>query len=118
MNGTTAEVSEKVKKVPPALGEERYRVADFPHQTQLVSFGERVTYTFAAGKEVGSIHFDRGRGEIFFKGHNVRNLDLEEWQHQEMEKLRQILAQDEKCQDFAPSYGKTLDKIIMEKRRG
>ena len=96
MNGTTAEVSEKVKKVPPALGEERYRVADFPHQTQLVSFGERVTYTFAAGKEVGSIHFDRGRGEIFFKGHNVRNLDLEEWQHQEMEKLRQILAQDEK----------------------
>ena len=116
-NEVTSETSEKAKKVPIEVGQAGYRVADLLRERQLVSFGERVTYTFVAGKEVGSIHFDRRRGEIFYKGHNVCNMEPEEWQYQEMEKLRQILSADEACREFAPSYGKTLDKIIMEKRR-
>ena len=85
--------------------------------TQLVSFGERITYTFAHGREVGSIHFDRARGEIFYKGHNIRNMDLEEWQMQVMEGLRKTLGMQEQGKRFAESYGKTLDKIILEKNR-
>jgi hypothetical protein len=87
-----------------------------PKGSQLVSFGERITYTFAHGKEVGSIHFDRGRGEIFFKGHNIRNMEVEEWQWQMMEQLRKILTADDRGRPFAAPYGKILDKIVLEKR--
>ena len=83
----------------------------------MVSFGERITYAFAHGREVGSIHFDRARGEIFYKGHNIRNMDLEEWQMQVMEGLRKTLGMQEQGKRFAESYGKTLDKIILEKNR-
>lgn len=87
-----------------------------PSETQLVSFGDRVTYTFAFGKEVGSVHFDRSRGEIFYKGHNIRNMDLEEWQMQVLEDLRRVLTVSEEGHKFATPYGKTLDKIIWEKK--
>ena len=104
------------RKVPPAVSR-REPGAFSPTGSQLISFEERLTYTFAHGREVGAVHFDRGRGEIFYKGHNIRNMDLEEWQWQVMEKLRQILAQDQKNKVFAAPYGKTLDKILLEKKR-
>lgn len=85
-------------------------------ESQLVAFGERITYVFSLGKEVGSIHFDKGRGEIFFKGHNIRNMDLEEWQMQMLEKMRSILVSHEKGRGFAESYARILDKIIVEKK--
>ncbi len=88
-----------------------------PSESQLVTFGERMTYTFAYGKEVGSIHFDRARGEIFYKGHNIRNMEMEPWQWQVLEQLRQILAKDETGQRFAESYGHALDKITIEKHQ-
>ena len=87
-----------------------------PDDSQLISFGERFTFTFAQGREVGSIHFDRGRGEIFYKGHNVRNMDLEDWQMQVLEGLRMILTQDKQGKAFAADYARTLDKITMEKK--
>jgi len=74
-----------------------------------------MTYTFAFGQEVGSVHFDRGRGEIFYKGHNIRNMDLEPWQMQVLEQLRQILHKDEQWSRFAEPYGRVLDKMILEK---
>lgn len=42
---------------------------------------ERATLTFYYQGTVASIHFDRARGEIFFKGHQVKNFKLnqEEW---------------------------------------
>lgn len=87
-----------------------------PADSQLISFGERFTFTFAQGREVGSIHFDRGRGEIFYKGHNIRNMDLEDWQMQVLEGLRKTLMQDEQGKVFAQDYARTLDKIVMEKK--
>ncbi|HEX5037744.1 MAG TPA: hypothetical protein VFX30_11345 [bacterium] len=87
-----------------------------PADSQLISFGERFTFTFAQGREVGSIHFDRGRGEIFYKGHNIRNMDLEDWQMQVLEGLRKTLTHDEQGKAFAQDYARTLDKIVMEKK--
>lgn len=84
---------------------------------QIISFGERITYVFSQGKEVGSVHFDRGRMEIFYKGHNIRNMELEDWQMEVLTGLRHILANDTHGKSFAPSYGKTLDKILLEKKR-
>jgi hypothetical protein len=103
-------------EIPPPSTEEESGAMALPKESQLISFGDRMTYTFSHGKEVGSIHFDRGRGEIFYKGHNIRNMDLEEWQMQVMEQLRRILDADEQGKQFADSYGHTLDKIILEKK--
>ena len=87
-----------------------------PADSQLISFGDRFTFTFAQGREVGSIHFDRSRGEIFYKGHNIRNMDMEEWQMQILEGLRQTLHHDEQGKAFAADYARTLDKVTLEKR--
>ncbi len=111
------EMEEKAQQVPVSDAETGAPEMVKPSESQLISFGDRITYTFAYGKEVGSIHFDRGRGEIFFKGHNVRNMDLEEWQMQMMEQLRQVLNSDEKNASFAHPYARTLDKFILEKEK-
>jgi len=84
---------------------------------QLITFGERLTFTFAYGKEVGSIHFDKGRGEIFYKGHNINNIEIENWQIMMLEKVRQILTRDEKLRNFAAPYSRSLDKTLQEIRR-
>lgn len=97
----------------PLKGEE----GKSPAESQLISFGDRMTYVFAFGKEVASIHFDKGRGEIFYKGHNIRNMDIEEWQMQLLERLRSLLASEERGRAFVESYGRTLDKIVLEKRQ-
>jgi len=88
-----------------------------PQGARLASFGERVTYTFVQGKEVGSVHFDRTRGEIFLKGHNIRHMELEAPQMQVLEEMRLILQRDPQARHFAESYGAVLDKIIIEKSK-
>lgn len=75
-----------------------------------------MTYTFAYDSEVGSIHFDRSRGEIFYKGHNIRNMDIENWQIQVLEQLRQVLSRQLEGKRFVMAYGKALDKALQEKR--
>jgi hypothetical protein len=100
---------EKATPLPPLI-------SPLSKGSQLVSFGDRITYIFAYGKEVGSIHFDRGRKEIFYKGHNIRNMELEDWQMQVMEKLRNVLQESENGKEFVSSYSQTLDKILLEKK--
>jgi hypothetical protein len=111
---TTTDKAAREKTPPPAGAEDAWK--GLPADSQLISFGDRFTFTFAQGREVGSIHFDRGRGEIFYKGHNIRNLDLEEWQMQVLEGLRNTLVHDEQGKMFAADYARTLDKITLEKK--
>ncbi|QQR79919.1 MAG: hypothetical protein IPJ69_11325 [Deltaproteobacteria bacterium] len=85
--------------------------------SQWVTFGSRVTFTFAFGDDVGSVHFDRSRGEIFFKGHNIRNLELEEWQWQILEKMRNVLTSHPKLRNFINPYSRLLEKIVLEKSK-
>ena len=85
--------------------------------TQWVTFGHRVTFTFVMGEDVGSVHFDRSRQEIFFKGHNIRNMDLEVWQWQVLEKMRDVLKSHPKLRNFTNPYSRLLDKIAQEKAR-
>lgn len=95
----------KEEQIPPIRG------------GQLASFGERVTYTFLHEGDVGSIHYDRMRGEIFYKGHNIRNMELSESHMQILEKMRSVLKNAPQESRFAETYGKTLDKIVLEKSR-
>ena len=97
------------------------KVEELPKDGQIVFLGDRLTFTFAHGTEVGSIHFDKARGEIFYKGHNIRNIDPEPWQWQVMEELRKRLSSDGAGNDqlklFAETYGRVLDKVIIERRQ-
>ena len=116
-NRTTDKASAKTRPPAPvekSASEDLWK--GLPDDSQLISFGERFTFTFAQGREVGSIHFDRSRGEIFYKGHNIRNMDMEEWQMQILEGLRQTLHHDEQGKAFAADYARTLDKVTLEKR--
>jgi len=120
-NLTLEKQAEKVPHAMPADAAANAVESDawkgLPADSQLISFGDRFTFTFAQGREVGSIHFDRGRGEIFYKGHNIRNMDLEEWQMQILEGLRKTLEQDAQGKAFAEDYARSLDKMTMEKRK-
>jgi hypothetical protein len=125
--GTTVSIDERDPKIGPqekGTGAEKTPPsggAELPgpigRRTQIVCFGERVTYTFLYGDEVGSIHFDRLRGEIFYKGHSLRHMELEESHWQMLEKMRQMLKLDSKARRFAEPYGKVLDKITLERKK-
>lgn len=85
--------------------------------SRLVSFGERITYTFAVGNEVASIHFDQSRGKIFYKGHNVRNADLEKWQIELLRHFGKVLEDSEYADHFLEGYSQALKKILHRKNR-
>ncbi len=79
-------------------------------QGQIVGFADKVTYTFFHRTEVASIHFDMGRGEIFYKGHNIRNMALDDVQSQRLEELAQILDGHEKMRAFVEPFRGALKK--------
>ncbi len=84
--------------------------------SMLAVYKGRLTYTFILRKEVASIHFDRDRQEIFFRGHNIKNMELSHEQMKALENLKGILAEDEQGRDFLIGYGATLDMVLADKR--
>ena len=83
-----------------------------PQDSQLVSFGERITYTCAVGNEVASIHYDQGRGEIFFKGHNIGNTALDQWQRDLLYQFEKVLQTSEYADKFSEGYAQALEKNL------
>ena len=78
-------------------------------------YRDRVTYTFIMDSEVASIHFDRKRGEIFFRGHNLRNMKLSERKREALLAMKSVLAGDEKGKEFLSEYEATLDRLLADK---
>jgi len=78
-------------------------------------FKDRVTYTFIMDEEVASIHFDRKRGEIFFKGHNIRNMHLSQKQIKALNVMREVLEADREGRELYPAYSATLDRLLTDK---
>ncbi len=81
----------------------------------LAVYSGRVTYTFIAGHEVASIHFDRTRGEVFYKGHNVRTMPLGDEVRGYLWELAEILAHDAEGMEYSPDYSATLRKVLADK---
>lgn len=86
--------------------------------SMLASYEDRVTYTFIIEEEVASIHFDRKRGEIFFRGHNIRHLELSSLQIEALLRLEEVLKADEKARDLFPEYSATLTRCLADKYKG
>lgn len=68
-------------------------------------------------KEVGSIHFDKARHEIYYKGHNLKNMEVESEHLKMLEQMRVVLKSDSKGKRFAEAYSQTLDKLILRKKK-
>ena len=84
----------------------------------LAVYKDRLTYTFILEREVASIHYDRGKNEIFFKGHNIRNLELTRSQMASLMGLKSLLSQDEKGKAFLSDYEATLGRCLAENNKG
>lgn len=87
-----------------------------PEDSLLAVYKDRLTYTFIFGREVASIHFDRGRREIFFKGHNIRNMRLSEPQKQVLKEFKRVLGAEERAKDFLKGYEATLGGILADNK--
>ena len=83
--------------------------------SMLAVYKDRLTYTFIMDGEVSSVHFDASRGEIFFKGHCIRNLELTDGQKEALVMLQWVLEEDEDGKVFLPSYLATLERAITDK---
>ncbi len=78
-------------------------------------YKDRLTYTFIMGEEVASIHFDRSRGEIFFRGHNIVHMKLGPMERKALIALIGVLEEDEQGREFKESYSATLDRVLADK---
>lgn len=83
--------------------------------SMLAVYKDCLTYTFILGREVASIHFDRLRGEIFFRGHNIKNMELSTNQIQALKDLKTVLMQDSKARPFLSDYNATLGRFLADK---
>lgn len=83
--------------------------------SMLAVYKDRVTYTFIANNEVASIHFDRSRGEIFFKGHNVCNIDLNDGQIEALKRMESVMKADNRCKSMVSDYSATLARLLADK---
>lgn len=85
-----------------------------PPDSVLAVHEDRVTYTFILDDEVVSIHFDRMRGEIFFKGHGIHNLRLTDRQKEALYQMEAVLMQDSRAKSLVSDYSATLDRLLAD----
>lgn len=83
----------------------------------LAVYKDRLTYTFILGREVASIHFDRAKREIFFRGHNIRNIKLDEAQIAALNGFKAVLAGDERGKSFLSDYDATLGDLLADNNK-
>ncbi len=86
--------------------------------SMLAVFNDHLTYTFILESEVASIHYDKLRREIFFKGHNIKYMELDPKQVRVLMDLGEALKKDEKGRDFAAEYEATLGGLLADKKKG
>ena len=84
------------------------------NDSMMAVFKNRLTYTFIHDNEVASIHFDRDRGEIFYKGHNIVNMQLTPSQNMVLSGMEAILANDDKGSGFLAAYKATLTRCLAD----
>lgn len=89
-------------------------IAGMPADSMMAVYKNRLTYTFIVDQEVASIHFDRNRGEIFYRGHNVANMKLTETHIRLLKGFIAILDGDERARPFVTSYAATLGRVLAD----
>lgn len=85
--------------------------------SMLAVYRRRCTYTFIMDKEVASIHFDCDRHEIFFRGHNIRGMELTPAHIKTLKSLQEILKTDEEGKLLFNDYVATLTHFLADKNK-
>lgn len=75
---------------------------------------DKVTYTFVFNKEVISLHFDQNKKTIFYKGHNIANLELSPIQISHLEQFGKELIKKNDTKKFASSYAEILESYLRK----
>lgn len=88
-----------------------------PQDSHLISFGERVTYTFVLGNDVASLHYDQGRGKLFYKGHRITRENMEPWLVKLLQHFKAVLAESEYAERFSEGYNQLLGKLMEKKTK-
>lgn len=83
--------------------------------SMLAVYKNRLTYTFILDDEVASIHYDHQKGEIFFRGHNIKHLELNGEQKRALFSLQEILGADSEGKEFLSDYLATLERSLADK---
>ena len=91
------------------------KMAGHAVDSMLAVYRDRLTYTFILDKEVASIHFDKNRREIYFKGHNVQNMELAPQQIKALRNLQGIISEDEQGKLLFNDYVATLGHCLADK---
>lgn len=82
----------------------------------LAVYKDRLTYTFILGKEVASIHFDRLKRAIYFRGHNIKNFELSDEQIHALNGLKSVLKEDARGEPFFNDYDATLGAFFADNK--
>ena len=96
----------KSEEAPPVFNLNYFREA------RLFLSEQRATLTFFAEQEVASIHYDMQRDEIFYKGHNVKNMTLLENQLEALQKFSEYLAQAPQALGLKKAYLACLERVM------
>ncbi len=83
--------------------------------SMLAVYKDRLTYTFIFEGDVASVHFNRSKQEIFFKGHNIKNMELTEAQILVLGHLAGILERDSQGRAMHDEYEATLARLLADK---
>lgn len=83
----------------------------------LAVYKDRLTYTFIMGQEVASIHFDRIKKEIYFRGHNILHDSLNAEKIKALEGLKEVLRSEERAKPYLGDYEATLARILADNKK-
>lgn len=84
--------------------------------SMIAVYKDRFTYTFIMHKEVASIHFDRRRQKIFFRGHNIQNMTITEDHKRELFNLIKVLESDSEGRELKSAYEATLGSQLADNK--
>ena len=120
-----AELAPREKRLSPLemikrTGGVAHPVRNVPQRavdSMLAVYRERLTYTFVLEKDVASIHFYKTRQEIFFSGHNIKNIQLTSAQVKALKDLQAVLASDEQGKLLFNDYVATLGHLLADNNK-
>lgn len=75
---------------------------------------DRATLTFFLEEEVASIHYDKLRDEIFYRGHNVKNMTMDPRHWLALEKFGDYLEDDPRSTGLRRAYRRCLEHLRMD----
>ncbi|KAB2842492.1 hypothetical protein F9K50_01910 [bacterium] len=87
---------------------------DYFREARLFLAKDRATLTFYVDQEVASIHYDLIRDEIFYRGHNVKNMTMTQEQWVSLRKFSEYLAQDPRAERLHLAYRACLERLMTD----